>query len=566
LKTKPKALQLSLAAVEILKNINIPQDLKHLVLNELIGLSQELKDFVMEKTSVKKGHIESSLTVTELTVALHYLLDTPRDALFWDVGHQAYIHKILTGRKSQFYTNRNKNGLSGFPHIEESEYDLFTTGHSSTSISAVAGIAIANRLSGNAAKHVAVIGDGALTGGMAFEALNYLGEHNEDVLIILNDNNSAIDKNVGGLSAHANYRDYFKSLGLNYLGETNGQNMMHLVPNLKTAIDEKGARVLRVITQGVKVPFSDSSSQLKGYTKSFIDKLSELARANENIVAVSPAMLSGSGLDVFKNEFPKRCFDVGIAEQHAVTMSAGLAKAGKTPICHLYSTFSQRGMDQIIHDVALQNFHVIFMLDRAGLVGSDGATHHGVFDVAMLSGIPNLQILAPASAAELSVMLEWAIDQNGPIIIRFPRTGGALPALHIPKEIHANRMEQLTIGNGEIAVLNFGFLLGEIQESLKEIAIDSVSLFNVRFAKSLSEIDLKQIAKHKVVWLIEDSQKRGGVGEYLAQQLFELGYQGQYFHSGLPDTFIEHGTMQELYAQHDLTHLAFTKKLKILIG
>jgi 1-deoxy-D-xylulose-5-phosphate synthase len=565
LKTKPKALQLSLAAVEILKNINIPQDLKHLDLNELIGLSQELKDFVMEKTSVKKGHIESSLTVTELTVALHYLLDTPRDALFWDVGHQAYIHKILTGRKSQFYTNRNKNGLSGFPHIEESEYDLFTTGHSSTSISAVAGIAIANRLSGNAAKHVAVIGDGALTGGMAFEALNYLGEHNEDVLIILNDNNSAIDKNVGGLSAHANYRDYFKSLGLNYLGETNGQNMMHLVPNLKTAIDEKGARVLRVITQGVKVPFSDSSSQLKGYTKSFIDKLSELARANENIVAVSPAMLSGSGLDVFKNEFPKRCFDVGIAEQHAVTMSAGLAKAGKTPICHLYSTFSQRGMDQIIHDVALQNLHVIFMLDRAGLVGSDGATHHGVFDVAMLSGIPNLQILAPASAAELSVMLEWAIDQKGPIIIRFPRTGGALPALHIPKEIHANRMEQLTIGNGEIAVLNFGFLLGEIQESLKEIAIDSVSLFNVRFAKSLSEIDLKQIAKHKVVWLIEDSQKRGGVGEYLAQQLFELGYQGQYFHSGLPDTFIEHGTMQELYAQHDLTHLAFTKKLKILI-
>mgnify|MGYP000200104450 FL=1 len=551
--------------MEILKNINIPQDLKHLDLNELIGLSQELKDFVMEKTSVKKGHIESSLTVTELTVALHYLLDTPRDALFWDVGHQAYIHKILTGRKSQFYTNRNKNGLSGFPHIEESEYDLFTTGHSSTSISAVAGIAFANRLSGNAAKHVAVIGDGALTGGMAFEALNYLGEHNEDVLIILNDNNSAIDKNVGGLSAHANYRDYFKSLGLNYLGETNGQNMMHLVPNLKTAIDEKGARVLRVITQGVKVPFSDSSSQLKGYTKSFIDKLSELARANENIVAVSPAMLSGSGLDVFKNEFPKRCFDVGIAEQHAVTMSAGLAKAGKTPICHLYSTFSQRGMDQIIHDVALQNLHVIFMLDRAGLVGSDGATHHGVFDVAMLSGIPNLQILAPASAAELSVMLEWAIDQNGPIIIRFPRTGGALPALHIPKEIHANRMEQLTIGNGEIAVLNFGFLLGEIQESLKEIAIDSVSLFNVRFAKSLSEIDLKQIAKHKVVWLIEDSQKRGGVGEYLAQQLFELGYQGQYFHSGLPDTFIEHGTMQELYAQHDLTHLAFTKKLKILI-
>ena len=412
---------------------------------------------------------------------------------------------------------------------------------------------------------IAVIGDGALTGGMAFEALNYLGEHNEDVLIILNDNNSAIDKNVGGLSAHANYRDYFKSLGLNYLGETNGQNMMHLVPNLKTAIDEKGARVLRVITQGVKVPFSDSSSQLKGYTKSFIDKLSELARANENIVAVSPAMLSGSGLDVFKNEFPKRCFDVGIAEQHAVTMSAGLAKAGKTPICHLYSTFSQRGMDQIIHDVALQNLHVIFMLDRAGLVGSDGATHHGVFDVAMLSGIPNLQILAPASAAELSVMLEWAIDQNGPIIIRFPRTGGALPALHIPKEIHANRMEQLTIGNGEIAVLNFGFLLGEIQESLKEIAIDSVSLFNVRFAKSLSEIDLKQIAKHKIVWLIEDSQKRGGVGEYLAQQLFELGYQGQYFHSGLPDTFIEHGTMQELYAQHDLTHLAFTKKLKILI-
>lgn len=551
--------------MSILENINTPQDLKHLDLNDLIGLSQELKDFVLENTSVKKGHIESSLNVTELTVALHYLLDTPNDLLFWDVGHQAYIHKILTGRKNTFHTNRDKNGLSGFPHIDESEYDLFTTGHSSTSISAVTGMAISNRLDGNSKKHVAIIGDGALTGGMAFEALNYLGEHNEDVLIVLNDNDSAIDKNVGGLAAHANYHDYFKSLGLKYLGETNGQNLMQLVPNLKTAIDEKGARVLRVITKAEKLPSSEATSELKGYTKSFIDALSELAHSNKAIVAISPAMLSGSGLDVFKETFPERCFDVGIAEQHAVTLSAGLAKAGKVPICHLYSTFSQRGMDQIIHDVALQNLHVIFMLDRAGLVGNDGATHHGVFDVAMLSGIPNLQILAPASPAELSKMLEWAIDQSGPIVIRFPRTGGALPAMHIPKQIQANQMEQLTQGSGKIAVLNFGFLLGEIQESLKELKTSDVSLYNIRFAKSLVAEDLQKIAKYQTVWFIEDSQKRGGVGEYLAQQLFELGYEGKYLHSGLPDSFIEHGTMQELYAQYDLTHLAFTKKLKSLV-
>ncbi len=552
--------------MSILENINTPQDLKHLDLSELIDLSQELKDFVKATTSVKKGHIESSLTVTELTVSLHYLLNTPDDILYWDVGHQAYIHKILTGRKNSFHTNRDKGGLSGFPHSDESEYDLFTTGHSSTSISAVTGVAISDRLKGMTRRHVAVIGDGALTGGMAFEALNYLGEHSEDVLIILNDNNSAIDKNVGGLSAHANYHDYFKSLGLNYLGETNGQNVMQLVPNLKTAIDEKGARVLRVITKQERIDSDNSSAELKGYTKSFIDTLSHLAQSNQEIVAISPAMLSGSGLDVFKKEFPERCFDVGIAEQHAVTLSAGMAKAGKVPICHLYSTFSQRGLDQIIHDVALQNAHVIFMLDRAGLVGNDGATHHGVFDVAMLSGIPNLQILAPASSTELSKMLEWAIDQNGPIVIRFPRTGGALPATHAPKTIIANRMEQLSVGNGKVAVVNFGFLLGEIQESLKEFEAASVSLYNIRFAKSLASEDLKMIAKHQTVWFIEDSQKRGGVGEYLAQQLFELGYQGQYFHSGLPDAFIEHGTMQELYAQYDLTHIAFSKKLKALIG
>ena len=550
--------------MSILENINTPQDLKHLDLNDLIGLSQELKDFVLENTSVKKGHIESSLNVTELTVALHYLLETPKDVLFWDVGHQAYIHKVLTGRKNTFHTNREKNGISGFPHIDESEYDLFTTGHSSTSISAVTGMAIANRLDGNFKKHVAVIGDGALTGGMAFEALNYLGEHNEDVLIVLNDNGSAIDKNVGGLAAHANYHDYFKSLGLKYLGETNGQNLMQLVPNLKTAIDEKGPRVLRVITKAEKLPSPETTSELKGYTKAFIQTLSELAHSDEAIVAISPAMLSGSGLDVFKNTFPERCFDVGIAEQHAVTLSAGLAKAGKIPICHLYSTFSQRGIDQIIHDVALQNLHVIFMLDRAGLVGNDGATHHGVFDVAMLSGIPNLQIVAPASPAELSKMLEWAIGQDSPIVIRFPRTGGALPATHIPKQIHGNRVEQLTQGSGKIAVLNFGFLLGEIQESLKEFKTSDVSLYNIRFAKSLVAEDLQKIAKYETVWFIEDSQKRGGVGEYLAQQLFELGYEGKYFHSGLPDAFIEHGTMQELYAQYDLTHLAFTKKLKSL--
>jgi 1-deoxy-D-xylulose-5-phosphate synthase len=277
-------------------------------------------------------------------------------------------------------------------------------------------------------------------------------------------------------------------------------------------------------------------------------------------------MLSGSGLDIFKQEFSDRCFDVGIAEQHAVTLSAGLAKAGKVPVCHLYSTFSQRGMDQIIHDVALQNLHVVFMLDRAGLVGNDGATHHGVFDVAMLSGIPNLQILAPASATELSIMLEWAAHQEGPIVIRFPRTGGALPAQHRPGPIAANRMEELLKGNGKLAVLNFGFLLGEIQESLKGFKTNEISLFNIRFAKKLAEKDLKEIAQHKVVWLIEDSQKRGGVGEYLAQQLFELGFQGRYIHSGLPDTFIEHGSMQELYAQYDLTHIAFSKTMRRILN
>lgn len=548
-----------------LKDIQFPEDLKRLELEELVPLVEELKAFVLENTSVKKGHIESSLNVTELTVALHYLLNTPNDVLFWDVGHQAYVHKVLTGRKDQFHTNRQKFGLSGFPHMHESPYDLFTTGHSSTSISAVTGMAIAHRLKGETHKHVAVIGDGALTGGMAFEALNYLGEHNEDVLIVLNDNDSAIDENVGGLASHANYKDYFESLGLNYLGESNGHNVLQLVAHLKTALEEKGARVLRVITKSeeraVRKP-----SELTGYTKAFVDTLSELAQKDDTIVAVSPAMLSGSGLDVFKEKYPERCFDVGIAEQHAVTLSAGFAKAGLKPVCHLYSTFAQRGMDQIIHDVALQNLPVIFTLDRAGLVGNDGATHHGVFDVAMLSSIPNLEILAPASPKELSLMLKWAVKSQGPTVIRFPRTGGALPANHQPKPIEKHRVECIRKGSGKVAILNFGFLLGEIQESFKTIDVSDVSLYNVRFAKKIAPEDLEMIASYKSVWLIGDSQKRGGMGEYLAQQLFALGYEGKYLHSGLPDAFIEHGTMQELYAQYSLTHVSFSAKLKALLG
>jgi 1-deoxy-D-xylulose-5-phosphate synthase len=394
---------------------------------------------------------------------------------------------------------------------------------------------------------------------MAFEALNYLGESKEDVLIILNDNNSAIDANVGALANEKKYPAFFESLGLNYLGDCDGHNLAEIIPALQEALKIKGPKVLRVLTKRVEVETPQSA--LEGYTAEFVNTLCRLAETDERIVAISPAMLSGSGLNEFQKQFPNRCFDVGIAEQHAVTFAAGLAKGGKKPICHLYSTFSQRAIDQIIHDVALQNLPVVFLLDRAGLVGNDGATHHGVFDVALLSSIPNIEILAPASASELSVMLEWAVMQDFPVAIRYPRTGGAIPPDHNPRPLELHRMETILKGNEKLAVINFGFLLGEIEEALKDFEANPF-VFNLRFAKRLSAVDLKTLSSFPNIWVIEDSQKRGGVGEYLAQQLFEIGYTGNFHHSGLPDEFVEHGTMQELYEQYGLTHIEFKNRFK----
>jgi 1-deoxy-D-xylulose-5-phosphate synthase len=568
----------------LLNNISNPSDLRKLNLEQLPQLAQELRAFIIDIVATKEGHLGASLGVVELTVALHYLFDTPNDLLVWDVGHQAYGHKILTGRKDIFHTNRRFGGISGFPSRKESEFDPFGVGHSSTSISAALGMAIASNLKGEINKHhIAVIGDASIASGMAFEALNHAGVSNANLLIILNDNAIGIDPSVGALKEYlakvktdrklATQNNIIKALNFDYSGPIDGHDLSKLITELERLKSIKGPKFLHVITKkgkGLKKAEEDQityhapgkfdkitgerikkdKSLFTKYQDVFGETIVELAKKNDKIVGITPAMLTGSSLKLMMQEFPKRTFDVGIAEQHAVTLSAGMASQGLIPFCNIYSTFLQRAYDQVIHDVALQNLPVIFCLDRAGLVGEDGATHHGVFDIAFLRCIPNLIIFAPRNEIELRNMLYTAqLGLKNPIAIRYPRGTGKIIDWRQP-------FASIEIGKGvclkegsKIAVLSIGTIADTISEAIRLSEKSAeIAQYDLRFIKPLDEKLLHQIFKeHQTIITLEDGVVAGGFGSAILEFSATNKYQNKIKVVGIPDTFIEHGTVLELH-------------------
>tara|TARA_B110000238_G_scaffold25731_1_gene24970 strand:+ start:1268 stop:3037 length:1770 start_codon:yes stop_codon:yes gene_type:complete len=568
----------------LLKHISDPSDLRKLNPEQLPQLAQELRTFIIDIVATKEGHLGASLGVVELTVALHYLFDTPNDLLVWDVGHQAYGHKILTGRKEIFHTNRQFGGISGFPSRKESEFDAFGVGHSSTSISAALGMAIASNLKGEINKHhIAVIGDASIASGMAFEALNHAGVSNANLLIILNDNAIGIDPSVGALKEYltkvksdrklATQNNIIKALNFDYSGPINGHDLPKLITELERLKSVKGPKFLHIITtkgKGLKKAEEDQityhapgkfdkitgervkkdKSSFTKYQNVFGETIVELAKINNKIVGITPAMLTGSSLKLMMQEFPKRTFDVGIAEQHAVTLAAGMASEGLIPFCNIYSTFLQRAYDQVIHDVALQNLPVIFCLDRAGLVGEDGATHHGVFDIAFLRCIPNLIIFAPRNEIELRNILYTA--QQGlknPIAIRYPRGNGKIINWQQPFTcIEIGKGVCLKEGN-KIAVLSIGTIADNISEAihLSEKG-DEIAHFDMRFVKPLDEKLLHQIfEEHPTIITTEDGIIKGGFGSAILEFASNNDYTNKIKTLGVLDTFIEHGNILELH-------------------
>ena len=567
----------------LLHHINNPKDLRKLSKNGLHKAAEELRQFIIEIVATKEGHLGASLGVVELTVALHYIFDTPNDLLIWDVGHQAYGHKILTDRKDSFHTNRQLGGVSGFPNRNESIYDAFGVGHSSTSISAALGMAIASNLKGDFDKHhIAVIGDASIASGMAFEALNHAGVSDANLLIILNDNAMGIDPSVGAL------KDYFtnvkagksvrknniiEALNFNYSGPIDGNDLDAVLSELERLKTVKGPKFLHIITTKGKGLEKAEMDQVKYHAPGKFDAatgdiipksneilapkyqdvfgltLVELAKSNKKIVGITPAMPTGSSLKYMLSEFPERAFDVGIAEQHAVTLSAGLATQGMVPFCNIYSTFLQRAYDQIIHDVALQNLPVVFCLDRAGLVGEDGATHHGVFDISFLRLIPNLIIFAPMNERELrNIMYTGQLGLEHPIAIRYPRGRGTMIDWETPFEkMKIGIAEQLSSGN-KVAILTIGTIGNTIIELEKDLPKNSASHFNMRFVKPLDEKILHQIFRQfdKII-TIEDGTIIGGFGSAILEFSSENNYQNKTIKRlGIPDNFIEHGKIVEL--------------------
>ncbi|WP_438988737.1 1-deoxy-D-xylulose-5-phosphate synthase [Polaribacter sp.] len=567
----------------LLGKISNVTDLRKLEVSQLPQLAKELREYIIDIVATKEGHLGASLGVVELTVVLHYLFDTPNDLLVWDVGHQAYGHKILTGRKDVFDTNRQFGGIAGFPSRKESKFDAFGVGHSSTSISAVLGMAIASNLKGAKEKqHIAVIGDASIASGMAFEALNHAGVSKANILIILNDNAIGIDPSVGALKEYltkvksdkrlAAQNNIIKALNFNYSGPIDGHNIEKLVLELKRLKSVKGPKFLHIITKKGKGLQKAEEDQVTYHAPGKFDKISgervkkeinlytkyqdvfgktivELAEKNEKIVGITPAMLTGSSLKLMFDKFPKRTFDVGIAEQHAVTLAAGMTTQGLVPFCNIYSTFLQRAYDQVIHDVALQNLPVIFCLDRAGLVGEDGATHHGVFDLAYLRCIPNLIIFAPRNEIELRNILYTA--QKGlqhPIAIRYPRGYGNIINWQKP-------FENIEIGKGiclqkgkNIAILSIGTIASNISEALGLMSNSSnFSHYDMRFIKPLDQNLLKEIfTSHKKIITIEDAVVKGGFGAAILEFAAENNYHNNIKTLGLPDNFIEHGSVFNL--------------------
>ena len=605
-----------------LYSIYSPEDLKKLSVSELPELCQELRDFIVKSLSENPGHLAASLGTVELTVALHYSLNTPYDRIVWDVGHQAYSHKILTGRREQFHTNRKQGGLSGFPHPDESPYDSFVAGHASNSISAALGMAIAAKRKDEKRVVTAVIGDGAMSGGLAYEGLNNTVEYDNDLLIIINDNNLAIDKNVGGFhrsmarittSRHYNnlrwyvYRQLkkmglmndarknrilrfgkslkklfsrsttiFDGLDIRYFGPVDGHDVKNLVRVLNTIKNMHGPKALHICTTKGKgyepaeknatdfhAPgkfniatgerqhdINDGSQPIK-FQDVFGHTLVELAAKNDKIVAITPAMPSGCGLNIMKEQFPDRVYDVGIAEGHAVTFSAGLAKEGLIPFCNIYSSFAQRAYDNIIHDIAIARLPVVLCLDRAGLVGEDGVTHQGAFDIAALRCIPNLTIAAPIDEVELRDMMYTAqLKADRPFVIRYPRGKGYV--VNWKKE-----MKEIAIGKGvklhegkDIAIASIGPItktaLSIAEAFAKEEGMPSVAVYNFRFVKPLDEELIEEIGKNfKKIITIENACVKGGFGTAVMEALQEKGYHLQWKAMGLPDRFIEHANVAQ---------------------
>jgi len=582
----------------LLTHINNPKDLRKLSKEQLPKVAKELRDFIIDIVSTKEGHLGASLGVVELTIALHYVFDTPNDLLIWDVGHQAYGHKILTERRAIFDTNRQLGGISGFPKIKESVYDAFGTGHSSTSISAALGMAIASKLKGNFNKHhIAVIGDASIASGMAFEGLNHAGVTDVNLLIILNDNAMGIDPSVGALKNYftnvkagkkVRKNNIIEALNFNYSGPINGHNMEAVITELERLKSIQGPKFLHIITtkgKGLKKAEQDqvkyhAPGKFDKYTGELIAKsnkvlppkyqdvfgetIVELAKKNEKIVGITPAMPTGSSLKLMIDEFPERAFDVGIAEQHAVTLAAGMAAQGLIPFCNIYSTFLQRAYDQIIHDVALQNLPVIFCIDRAGIVGEDGATHHGVFDISFLRCIPNLVLFAPINEIELrNIMFTAQLGINFPLAIRYPRGTGSIINWKQPfSRIKIGKGVCITEGN-EIAVLTIGTIGNKVCELQKELPKNKVAHYNMRFVKPL-DVDLLHtiFKKYKTIVTIEDGTLVGGFGSAVLEFASYNNYHTNTIkHLGVPDNFIEHGKTEELF---DSIHLS-SKKIKEML-
>ncbi len=582
----------------LLDTIKFPSDLRKLTKDQLPKLAEELRAFIIDIVATKQGHLGASLGVVELTIALHYLFDTPKDLLVWDVGHQAYGHKILTGRKDIFHTNRQLDGISGFPKRGESEYDTFGVGHSSTSISAALGMAIASSLKGETEKqHIAVIGDASIASGMAFEALNHAGVSAANILIILNDNAIGIDPSVGALKEYLTQvktdrslaqNNIIKALNFDYSGPIDGHNFKSLLRELKRLKNKKGPKFLHVITtkgKGLSQAEKDqvtyhSPGQFDAKTGEIIPKNSkglspkyqdvfgetivELARENTKIIGITPAMLSGSSLKMMLKEFPERTFDVGIAEQHAVTLAAGMATQGMIPFCNIYSTFIQRAYDQIIHDVALQNLPVVFCIDRAGLVGEDGATHHGVFDLAYMRTIPNMIVFAPRNEVELrNILYTSQLGLHQPIAIRYPRGRGVLIDWKKPFEI-------IEIGTGvclrdgeDIAILSIGTIGNSVTKALEEFP--NIAHYDMRFSKPLDEKLVHTIcANYKQIITLEDGVEKGGFGSAILEFMGKHNYKNKVKVLGIQDHFVEHGTIEELQKKNGIDISSIKKLIRSL--
>ena len=571
----------------LLQIINNPTDLRKLEISQLPELAKELREFIIDVVSTKEGHLGASLGVIELTIALHYVFNTPEDLLVWDVGHQAYGHKILTERRENFHTNRQLGGISGFPKRSESIYDAFGVGHSSTSISAALGMAIASNLKGDFKKqHIAVIGDASIASGMAFEGLNHAGVTDANLLVILNDNAIGIDPSVGALKKYLTsvkegknhiQNNMIKSLNFDYSGPIDGHDIFAVIKELNRLKKIKGPKFLHVITTKGKGLQKAEENQVKYHAPGKFDKITgelllkseenlppkyqdvfgltilDLAQKNEKIVGITPAMPSGSSLNLMMEVFPKRAFDVGIAEQHAVTLAAGMAMQDMIVFCNIYSTFLQRAYDQVIHDVALQNLPVIFCLDRAGLVGEDGATHHGIFDLAYLRFIPNMIVFAPLNEIELQNILYTAqLGLQNPIAIRYPRGRGVIADW---KKNNFGKYKKIEIGkakylkNGlKVAVLSTGTIGNNVIKAISNIKnSDDFAHYDFGFVKPLDESLLHEIfKKFDSIITVEDAVKIGGFGSAISEFSALHNYQSKIQILGIPDEFVEQGTVNEL--------------------